>query len=238
MRSLVLTAALLTAGFTLSAQDLAISEAEFSLEIGEDVLFNEVFLQNNGTDSLEVAVELDVSCYDQMDELKIQVCMGIYCWDPRNTDGIWDSENFALLTLAPGQSTGELSFKQFFEGDMGSQWRFYFFDRNNPEDRVMVELNVGACDSANAITEAPALEASPAYPNPAHNTVNIDFNVSASPVKLQVFDLVGNVVKDLTLETTQGTAKLDVSDLNNGVYFYNLTVNGHRSEVKSLVVSH
>ena len=234
----LIAAALLTAGFTLSAQDLAISETEFSLEIGEDILFNEVFLQNNGTDSLEVAVELDVSCYDQMDELKIQVCLGINCWEPRNTDGIWDAENFALLTLTPGQSTGELSFKQFFEGEMGSQWRFYFFDRNNPEDRVMVELNVGACDTANSITEALTLQASSAYPNPANTIVNIDFNVTASPVHLQLFDLVGNIVKDVTIEAAQGTAKLDVSDLNNGVYFYNLTVNGHRSEVKSLVVSH
>jgi len=53
-----------------------------------------------------------------------------------------------------------------------------------------------------------------------------------------LFDLVGNVVKEVTLEAAHGTAKVDVSDLKNGVYFYSLAVGTHRSEVKSLVVSH
>ena len=105
-------------------------------------------------------------------------------------------------------------------------------------DGVDLDLQIDVCDQANNIADVPALQASSAYPNPANTTVNIDFNVTASPVHLQLFDLVGNVAKDVTLEAAQGTAKLDVSDLNNGVYLYNLEVNGYRSEVKSLVVSH
>lgn len=233
-----LIAVVLVAGGA-AAQSLSLTQNSLDLDLGAYLDYDEIFITNEGSETIEVACSVDVACYDPTDALKIQICLGAQCFEPVNTDTSWEgTEASPLLVLAPGETSGAISIHQFAVGTIGSEWVITFYDRNNSADGVDLDLQIDVCDQANNIADVPALQASPAYPNPANTTVNIDFNVTASPVHLQLFDLVGNVVKDVTLETAQGTVKLDVSDLNNGVYLYNLEVNGHRSEVKSLVVSH
>ena len=208
-----------------AAQSLSLTQNSLDLDLGAYLDYDEIFITNDGSAS--------------NDALLIQICLGAQCFEPVNTDSFWEgSETSPLLVLAPGETSGAISIHQFAVGTIGSEWVITFYDRNNSTDGVDLDLQIDVCDQANNIADVPALKASSAYPNPANNIVNIDFNVTASPVHLQLFDLVGNIVKDVTIEAAQGTAKLDVSDLNNGVYLYNLEVNGHRSEVKSLVVSH
>lgn len=233
-----LIAVVLVAGGA-AAQSLSLTQNSLDLDLGAYLDYDEIFITNEGSETIEVACSVDVACYDPTDALKIQICLGAQCFEPVNTDTSWEgTEASPLLVLAPGETSGAISIHQFAVGTIGSEWVITFYDRNNSADGVDLDLQIDVCDQANNIADVPALQASPAYPNPANTTVNIDFNVTASPVHLQLFDLVGNVVKDVTLETAQGTVKLDVSDLNNGVYLYNLEVTGHRSEVKSLVVSH
>lgn len=185
-----------------------------------------------------MALEIDVACYDPEDECMLQVSMGLLDFDPVNTDVVLDPDNFAALTLGPGASSTSFYFGQWFPSGLGSEWHLYFYDRNNPEDRELLTLYMGECDPTNAVEDLPELAASAAYPNPAQNTVSIDFQTSAFPVQLQVYDVLGNVVKDLTLEQPQGTAQVDVSDLSDGMYFYHLSAEGYRSEVTPLVVAH
>lgn len=221
----------------LSAQSLTLSQYTLDMEIGDVLDYEELFITNTGDADIELGVALDVDCYEDGDGLKMQICIGPQCFEPVNTDSEWEgTETSPLLTITPGEVSGALSIHQFFTGTAGSQWTITFYDRNNPGDMVDLVVNIGVC--ANNISEVPALSASAAYPNPASASVNIDFDVTTSPALLQVFDLVGNVVKVITLENAQGTAKVDVSDLNNGVYFYSLSAGQFRSEVKSLVVSH
>jgi hypothetical protein len=222
-----------------SAQSLSLSQSLLELDLGEYLDYDELTMTNNGTSEIELGVSVDVACYDPTDALKIQICIGPQCFEPVNADQSWEgTETSPLLTIAPGETSGELSIHQFSYGTIGSEWVITFYDRNNPSDSVDLILHIDVCDQANSVAEVPELNVSAAYPNPASNEVRFDFDVNASPVNLKLFDLVGNAVKDVTLEAAQGTAKVDVSDLKNGVYFYSLTTGEHRSEVKSLVVSH
>ena len=208
------------------------------MAIGDVLDYEELFITNNGDSAIELGVALEVTCYDPADGLKLQICIGPQCFEPVNTNSSWEgTEASPLLTIEPGVVSGDLSIHQFFTGTLGSEWTITFYDRNNPTDEVQLFVTVDTCMS-NGVNEVPVLAAGVAYPNPANATVNINYNLTASPATLAVFDLVGNVVKELTLEQAQGTAKVDVSDLNNGVYFYSISAGEYRSEVKSLVVSH
>ncbi|MBK7632741.1 MAG: T9SS type A sorting domain-containing protein [Ignavibacteriales bacterium] len=67
------------------------------------------------------------------------------------------------------------------------------------------------------------------YPNPFNPSTNIKFTIpEAGLVKLSVFNLLGQEIKTLVDEQRQPgtyTQKFDATELNSGVYFYELRVN-------------
>ncbi|MFP4845324.1 T9SS type A sorting domain-containing protein, partial [Winogradskyella sp. PE311] len=60
------------------------------------------------------------------------------------------------------------------------------------------------------------------YPNPAKDSVNINFNGnSVLDLNVQLFDVLGKEVYSRPL-STQGTMTIDISNLENGTYFMNI----------------
>jgi hypothetical protein len=69
------------------------------------------------------------------------------------------------------------------------------------------------------------------YPNPAQSMVNVSFNLqNDESVKLNVTDLQGKVVYEtsLHLSTGQYNKTLDVSHLDNGLYFMTIETSNNR----------
>ncbi|MFI5222501.1 MAG: T9SS type A sorting domain-containing protein, partial [Bacteroidia bacterium] len=58
------------------------------------------------------------------------------------------------------------------------------------------------------------------YPNPVNDVLNISFTPKLSPVIMQLLDISGRIVKQSNLSNSQ--TSIDVSDLNNGIYFISL----------------
>jgi hypothetical protein len=71
------------------------------------------------------------------------------------------------------------------------------------------------------------------YPNPANDIVYFNFNGSLATLKL--IDILGNNVKEILL-SQKGVKKLDLSDMNKGIYFGNLIVNNEVVSIKKLIV--
>ena len=71
------------------------------------------------------------------------------------------------------------------------------------------------------------------YPNPANDIVYFNFNGSLATLKL--IDILGNNVKEILL-SQKGVKKLDLSDMNKGIYFGNLIVNDEVVSIKKLIV--
>ena len=71
------------------------------------------------------------------------------------------------------------------------------------------------------------------YPNPANDIVYFNFNGSLATLKL--IDILGNNVKEILL-SQEGVQKLDLSDMNKGIYFGNLIVNNEVVSIKKLIV--
>ena len=71
------------------------------------------------------------------------------------------------------------------------------------------------------------------YPNPSNDIVYFNFNGSLATLKL--IDILGNNVKEILL-SQKGVKKLDLSDMNKGIYFGNLIVNNEVVSIKKLIV--
>jgi len=69
-----------------------------------------------------------------------------------------------------------------------------------------------------------------AYPNPTHETLTLNYALNRSAqTEVQLFDIRGVKVKSVQLGTQpQGifSSKMDVSSLDNGIYFYHFLANG------------
>ncbi len=78
-----------------------------------------------------------------------------------------------------------------------------------------------------------------AFPNPASSTLSINYSIKESynHGKIIVFNMLGKQVKELVISDKQAVAKLNVSDLTAGIYFYSLVIDDKTMVTKKLIVS-
>ncbi len=96
-------------------------------------------------------------------------------------------------------------------------------------------LNIGIAD-----LESKGFMLGEAYPNPSNgNNVRIPFELAkTSNISINVYNNLGQVVKTIANgQFAQGVNGVDLntSDLNSGVYFYTLTMNGHNTTQRFVV---
>ena len=79
-----------------------------------------------------------------------------------------------------------------------------------------------------------------ASPNPASNSININFSLSnTSKVEIEVYDVAGKVIKTIKGNTEYAVGKnsinVDVTNLDSGSYIYSITTNGAKMFSKFVV---
>jgi hypothetical protein len=77
-----------------------------------------------------------------------------------------------------------------------------------------------------------------AYPNPAHDMINILYNsLSSENLSARIFDVIGRTVRSSNVDVTEGENKFsfDLSDLTKGIYFIELN-NGVDRSIKKIIV--
>lgn len=75
-------------------------------------------------------------------------------------------------------------------------------------------------------------------PNPAKvsTTISFAYPLTYANQSVQVFDLLGKMVKEVKLNRGVSTVKLNVEDLNSGIYFVNVLADGQKLNSKKLIV--
>ena len=111
--------------------------------------------------------------------------------------------------------------------------QYCFYDVNDISDETCVtityETNTTEIDDYKPLTKLGDF-----YPNPANNIVYFSFNGNLATLKL--IDILGNNVKEILLDQ-KTVKKLDISDMNKGIYFGNLIVNDQVVSIKKLIVN-
>lgn len=76
------------------------------------------------------------------------------------------------------------------------------------------------------------------YPNPANAWVYFDFEEPIQKLNMSLIDQRGAIVKDLAWETINGEPKIDVHDLDPGLYIIKIVLNNGQPTFKKVLVSH
>ena len=155
-------------------------------------------------------------------------CWGGLCY------GVNTLVSTQFLTLNSGQGNS-VSFTGYFDAycEQGiGVVEYCFYPVSDTLDRSC--LTVTYHGSATSVNDNPYYaNVGDFYPNPANDIVYFNFNGNLATLKL--IDILGNNVKDLSL-SQQGVQKLDLSDMNKGIYFGNLIVNNEVVSIKKLIV--
>ena len=114
--------------------------------------------------------------------------------------------------------------------------QYSLYDRANPNEKFIV--NVTFKYSADGINDNASVEEfSNAYPMPARDVVNFDYNFASSEnAEVAIYNMMGQEVLRNNISGMSGKLSINVSDLNDGVYFYSLIVNGVVEKSNKLVI--
>jgi len=199
------------------------SDGELIIELG---------VKNISTNSL------DVICKKQEIEV-IANTTNLFCWAGQCFSP-FVFESPVSQPIAPGELTEEFSGHYMPAGNAGiTIMRYTFFDQNNPADSICFYSYFFASTVGFEELGLESVKVSNAYPNPASNQTSFDYVLpqSASTASIKIHNLLGAVIKETVLTDKTGKATINVTDLNDGVYFYSVVVDNQTIETKRLIVS-
>lgn len=191
-------------------------------------------VQNTTSNNLTVKVRKSVQSFASAGSL-FYFCTDQLCYAPTtNLSGnvtLNASSQFLLVTdFTPDNATGI------------SIVRYSVFNTANAADSIFffIEYHVSPTGVA-AHSTVKANIGSP-MPNPASSAFNMNYDLGTSygqgAAKMVVYNMLGEAVRTEALQGASGIVRMDVSDLENGVYFTSMEVEGKQVATKRLVVTH
>ena len=116
---------------------------------------------------------------------------------------------------------------------------YTLFDERNPDEKYVFNVNF-KYESKESIVDYNSVDVfSNAYPNPANNTVSFDYNMpfDVNSASVAIYNMMGQEVVRQDLNLGGSRVNFNVSDLNEGVYFYSLIINNQTVKTNKFVVS-
>lgn len=180
---------------------------------------------------------LDVICRKYEVEV-IANTTNLFCWGLCFPPFVFESPN--PVNIPAGETISEFSGHYTASGNAGvTEMRYSFSDQNNQNDSVYFYVNYLASTVGVGELGADKFSVSNAYPNPATSQTSIDYVLpqSSSSASIRIHNLLGAVVKEAVLTDRSGKTTINVTDLNDGVYFYSVIVDNETIETKRLIVT-
>ena len=196
-------------------------------EYGVGEFIQHMQVRNLTSDNLNVIVEKEI-----VEDL--EGASNFFCWGQCYLYTVFVSD--PVMVAANSLNTDDLSFHVLFPDVFGKvKMRYYAYDESNPSERV--SINVVFTKSEVGVQENVAQRFGQAYPNPASSVVNFDYNLNAGDkASVVVYNLLGQEVMKQLVNTMQNRLSISVSDLNDGIYFCNLLVNGSAVKMEKFIV--
>lgn len=190
-------------------------------------------ITNNSDNIINVnAVRFNVDVIKDTENL---FCFASACYPPSM------DTSFNYLPIAAGASSPEDNFKAEFtaNGELGiSIVKYKFYNIADENDSVQVVVKYKSTPTAINETLANSINLSNVYPNPAHTTVNLDysFDLNVDNASVKIVNILGSIVKEVEMNQNANNLRIDISDLNAGIYFYSVIVNNEIFKTKKLVI--
>jgi len=76
------------------------------------------------------------------------------------------------------------------------------------------------------------------YPNPANNRINFNYTINNNNSYITIHDITGKKVGSVKLNSSKNLSFFNTGDLQSGIYFYNVYVDGTKTKTDKFIVRH
>lgn len=244
MKKLFFTLALIISVLALSAQSYTVTRDGATVTSGDTF-----YVSGDGEATFgELNIEFNVTANESIrligEKVEVQVVentTNYFCWGNCFLSNIYISDP---VILDAGQSE-VFSMHYQYDNDISEVlnqnqvMKYYLYPANDPDDMFIINV-VFKYTYENVEDISVVEEFSNAYPVPASDVINFDYSFSSnvSSAMIAVYNMMGQEVLRSDIGSMSGKLSLNVSDLNDGIYFYSLIVNGKTEKSNKLVVRH
>jgi len=243
MKKLLLSLTLIIAGLFSTMAQLSFSSD--GVELGDtvtvwvdpssDQIFTYEVIVHNDTES-NMNVKIAREFIHQLADDQFPFCWGASCYPPsEDTSG-----NYQFIPAMSHTDTTQLLLAEYSPmGKIGTAIiKYTAFNMDQPDVQSSIVIKYWASPEGIAEDIMKDGQLSAIYPNPATNFVNLDYQLTSKVniAQVKVFNMLGSVVKESILQKGGSKIKMDVSNLDNGVYFYSVLLNGNVYTTKKLVI--
>lgn len=232
MRRFLLLALIISFSYGLAAQGFEITGLQESYKgtIG-DVIKAPLNFKNNGTKPVTLIIRKASSQIGTSQK-------NYFCQDARCLDE--NVEDF-IVKVEPGQTLGSIDVALEAGLVPGlSSVRYIVYSKSNPGESLDIELNfiVEEKPEKADIYTSRSITLQDVYPNPTSDLAFVDYKIAQDNEKVRIIlhNVLGNSVGEYELSPLETKAKIQTAELNAGIYFYTLYVNGDAVMTRKLVV--
>lgn len=124
-----------------------------------------------------------------------------------------------------------------------AQVRYSVINQSNPADSAWFVITYNVSNSPTGVVSTVNTKPSVSnpMPNPASTVFSMNYKLGSAGIansKIVVYNMLGAVVMENQVTETEGVVKMDVSTLDQGIYFCTLESDGKAVATRRLVVSH
>ena len=198
-------------------------------EYGYGEYIQHMQIRNLTTEDMGVIVEKEV-----VDGL--EGTMNWFCWGMCFSPDVFVSPS-AVPVVANSLNTDDLSFHMMFDEPVfgAATMRYSAYEERHPDERVTIFVKFHK--SGASVDETPSCTFSHAYPNPASSVVRFNYELSSTDNAVaSIYNLLGQEVMKQELSGIHGQLSFSVADLQEGIYFCNLMVNGRTMKTEKFIV--
>lgn len=151
------------------------------------------------------------------------------------TDHVLYSPNGKLVT-AGGTFFWDIHVRFGITAHGNSHEKYTVYEVGNETNSV--ELDVVYTVLSTGVNElANSLKITKPYPNPANDNVSFNYNLSSNGY-ITIHDLTGKQIANVELVQGMQKATFNTSNINSGIYFYNIFVDGVKTSTDKFIVRH
>ena len=194
----------------------------------------EIFVSNVGP--IPDTIKVVRTIYSVASDDLTQFCWGGLCY-------LYTTNTSSLSKIIASGDTidfAEDGFHALFKSGSSCVTRlvhYKFYNIHNFSDSTGITLRYLCSTGLNELSKVEGV-ISAAYPNPAHSVASIKYNLNDSKNgKIVFYNMLGKSVKEIILTDKQGAAKINVVDMDAGIYFYSFSVDDKIICTKKMVIS-
>lgn len=178
--------------------------------------------------SVDQDVVLEKEVVETLEGVTNYICWG-NCFLPETT------VTPPVTVPANSLSVEEMSMHAMFDDNVFGYIlvKYSIYEARTPEQRINIAIKFHK--SGVGIDESPIMHFGQAYPNPSSSMVHFDYALNSNATAV-VYNLVGQEVLRQELNVLQGQLSFSVANLQDGIYFCNLTQNGQTVSTVKFVV--